>query len=150
MQLGRPNTWQAEDGVAEEPAAEEPAAEEPAAEEPAAEEPAAEEPAAEEPAAEEPAAEEAAAEEPAASAPEAEAPVAEEPEEQAPGTLARITDSVKSYYDHSVNTATGYLDNIRGLKLEEKAKNMYDDTTRAVTTYFGIMQDQVYHIFYTQ
>lgn len=31
-------------------------------------------------------------------------------------------DTLKSYYDQGVNTASGYLDSIKGLKLEEKAK----------------------------
>ena len=39
-----------------------------------------------------------------------------------PGTLSKISDTIKSYYDDSVNTASGYMDNIRGLKLEEKVK----------------------------
>ncbi|XP_046892568.1 apolipoprotein C-II [Hypomesus transpacificus] len=66
------------------------------------------------------------------------------------GTLSKISTSVKSYYDSSIDTASGYLDSLRGLKLEEKAKNLYEDTTRAMKTYSGILQDQVYHIFYPQ
>lgn len=42
--------------------------------------------------------------------------------EEEPGTLTKIADKVKTFYDSSVNTASGYLDSIRGLKLEEKAK----------------------------
>ena len=38
------------------------------------------------------------------------------------GTLTKITDTIKSYYDGSVNTASGYVDDIRGMKLEEKVK----------------------------
>ncbi|XP_026173152.1 apolipoprotein C-II [Mastacembelus armatus] len=64
------------------------------------------------------------------------------------GTLSKITDTVKSYYDTAVNTASEYLESIKGLKLEEKAKDLYTDTSSAVSTYFGIMQDQIYHIFY--
>ncbi|XP_062321667.1 apolipoprotein C-II [Osmerus eperlanus] len=66
------------------------------------------------------------------------------------GTLSKISTSVKSYYSHSIDTASGYLESLRGLKLEEKAKNLYEDTTRALKTYSGILQDQVYHIFYAQ
>ena len=29
-------------------------------------------------------------------------------------------------------------------------RNLYEDTTRAMKTYSGILQDQVYHIFYPQ
>merc|ERR1739838_582193 len=86
---------------------------------------------------------------------EAEAPVeevvAEAPVEEVPveaGTMTKMTNAVKYYYSSTVDTATGYLDSIRGLKLEEKAKNMYDDTSRAMTTYAGIMQDQMYHLFW--
>ena len=42
-------------------------------------------------------------------------------EEQVQGTLSKITGTVKSYYDTAVDTASGYLDDIMGLKLEEKA-----------------------------
>lgn len=38
------------------------------------------------------------------------------------GTVAKITDTVKSYYDSAVNTASGYLESIKGMKLEEKAQ----------------------------
>ncbi|XP_028280357.1 apolipoprotein C-II [Parambassis ranga] len=70
--------------------------------------------------------------------------------EEEEGTLTKITGTIKSYYDGAVNTATGYLDSIKGLKLEEKAKNIYDDTTNVVTTYASIVHDQLYHIFYSQ
>ncbi|XP_068592491.1 apolipoprotein C-II [Cebidichthys violaceus] len=69
-------------------------------------------------------------------------------EEEEQGTLTRITESIKSYYDNAVNTASGYLENIKGLKLEEKAQNLYTDTTTVMSTYAGIAQDQLYHIFY--
>ncbi|XP_072316050.1 apolipoprotein C-II [Eucyclogobius newberryi] len=68
--------------------------------------------------------------------------------EEEQGTLTKMTDAFKSYYNDAVNTASGYLDNIRGLKLEEKAKNLYEETTKAVSTYSGIVHDQVYYIFY--
>ncbi|XP_051263182.1 apolipoprotein C-II [Dicentrarchus labrax] len=65
------------------------------------------------------------------------------------GTLAKITGTFRSYYDGAVNTASGYLESIKGLKLEEKAKNLYTDTTTVVSTYAGILNDQIYHIFYS-
>ncbi|KAK5861893.1 hypothetical protein PBY51_017332 [Eleginops maclovinus] len=64
------------------------------------------------------------------------------------GTLTKLTDAVKSYYAGAVNTASEYLENIKGLKLEEKAKNLYSETTNIMSTYSGIMQDQMYYIFY--
>ncbi|XP_034409844.1 apolipoprotein C-II [Cyclopterus lumpus] len=64
------------------------------------------------------------------------------------GTLTKISDTIKSYYANAVNTASGYLDDIKGLKLEEKAVNLYTDTTTVIGTYAGIAQDQLYHIFY--
>lgn len=68
--------------------------------------------------------------------------------EEEPGTLTKISDTVKSYYDSAVNTASGYLEDIKGLKLEEKAVNLYTDTTTVMSTYAGIAHDQLYHIFY--
>merc|ERR1739838_1072968 len=69
--------------------------------------------------------------------------VAEAPEEEvvaeAPGTMTKMTNAVKYYYASSVDTATGYLD---------KAKNLYEDTSRAMTTYAGIMKDQTYHLLW--
>lgn len=38
------------------------------------------------------------------------------------GTVTRITDAFRSYYNKAVDTASGYLEKIRGLKIEEKAK----------------------------
>ncbi|KAK5891933.1 hypothetical protein CesoFtcFv8_012362 [Champsocephalus esox] len=68
--------------------------------------------------------------------------------EDTEGTMAKFTDSVKAYYSGAVNTASEYLEKIKGLKLEEKAKNLYTETTNVVTTYAGIMQDQIYHSMY--
>lgn len=42
--------------------------------------------------------------------------------EEEQGALSKIADKFKSFYDSSVNTASGYLESIKGLKLEEKAK----------------------------
>lgn len=38
------------------------------------------------------------------------------------GTLSRIADTFRSYYSKAVNTASGYLEGIKSLKLEERAK----------------------------
>ncbi|XP_037309113.2 apolipoprotein C-II [Pungitius pungitius] len=70
--------------------------------------------------------------------------------EEEAGALSKITGTFRSYYDTAVNAASGYLDTIKGLKLEEKAKNIYSDTTTVVSTYAGIAHDQLYHIFYQQ
>ncbi|XP_070768556.1 apolipoprotein C-II [Enoplosus armatus] len=70
--------------------------------------------------------------------------------EEEQGTLSKFTDSFRSYYDSAINSASEYLDGIKGLKLEEKAKSLYTDTTTVVSTYAGIVQDQIYHIFYSQ
>uniref|UniRef100_A0A667XW51 Apolipoprotein C-II n=1 Tax=Myripristis murdjan TaxID=586833 RepID=A0A667XW51_9TELE len=70
------------------------------------------------------------------------------PEEQ--GTLAKITDFIKFYYNQSVDTVSEYVENIKGFNIEEKAMNLYEETTQAAGTYFGIAQDQLYHIFNPQ
>ncbi|XP_072250032.1 apolipoprotein C-II [Leuresthes tenuis] len=70
--------------------------------------------------------------------------------EEEEGTLSKITEAVKSYYDGAIGTVSGYMESIKGLKLEEKAKNLYTDTSTVVSTYAGIMQDQLYHIFYKE
>ncbi|CAB1334019.1 unnamed protein product, partial [Coregonus sp. 'balchen'] len=99
--------------------------------------------------AEERAAEEAVIEEPAPVADVAEAAeVVEAAAALEQGTLGKLASAIKNYYETSVNTATGWLENIKGLKLQEKAKNAYIDTTTAVSTYSGILQDQVYHILH--
>merc|ERR1739838_848589 len=77
----------------------------------------------------------------------AEAPAEEVVAEEA-GTMTKMTNAVKYYYSGSVDTATSYLDSIRGLKLEEKAMNLYEDTSSAMATYAGIMKDQTYHLFW--
>uniref|UniRef100_A0A672YEN0 Apolipoprotein C-II n=1 Tax=Sphaeramia orbicularis TaxID=375764 RepID=A0A672YEN0_9TELE len=70
--------------------------------------------------------------------------------EEERGTLTRFTDGVKYYYNEAVNTASGYLESIKGLKIEEKATNFYKDVAEVVSTYGGIAQDQAYHILYGQ
>ncbi|XP_059195648.1 apolipoprotein C-II [Centropristis striata] len=64
------------------------------------------------------------------------------------GTMTKITDTVKNAYASAVDTVSGYVESIKGLKLEEKIKNVYSETTSIMGTYAGIMQDQMYHIFY--
>ncbi|XP_018931198.1 apolipoprotein C-II-like [Cyprinus carpio] len=70
--------------------------------------------------------------------------------EEEKGTIATVVDTLKSYYDQSVDTASGYVETIKGYKLNEKAKNLYEDTVRAVSTYAGIFNDQLYHMWYPQ
>ncbi|XP_076136054.1 apolipoprotein C-II-like [Alosa pseudoharengus] len=70
--------------------------------------------------------------------------------EEEEGTVATVLVTLKSYYDKGITSASGYLDSIKGMKLEEKAKNLFGETTAAVKTYAGIMQDQLYHMFGSQ
>ncbi|XP_048116027.1 apolipoprotein C-II-like [Alosa alosa] len=78
------------------------------------------------------------------------APAPAEEEAVKQGTAARVMNTLRSYYDQTLNTASGYLEDIRELKLEEKAKNLYVETTTAVRTYAGVMQDQLYHMVGSQ
>ncbi|KAM9309105.1 apolipoprotein C-II [Pholidichthys leucotaenia] len=71
-------------------------------------------------------------------------------EEEEEGTMTRITHAVKTYYSRAMDTANGYLETIKGMKLDEKAKNLYQDTANIISTYFNIAQDQAYHILYPQ
>ncbi|XP_039974256.1 apolipoprotein C-II [Xiphias gladius] len=66
--------------------------------------------------------------------------------EEEQGNLTKI----RSLYDSTLSSATDYMNSIRGLKLEEKAMNLYADTSKAIKTYAGIFHDQLYHIFYNQ
>ncbi|KAF6716574.1 Apolipoprotein C-II [Oryzias melastigma] len=68
--------------------------------------------------------------------------------EEEEGSFTKMTGKIKSYYSSAVDTVSGYVDSIKGLKLEEKAKNLYSDTTNIVSTYAGILQDQLYHFFH--
>ncbi|XP_052473561.1 apolipoprotein C-II [Carassius gibelio] len=70
--------------------------------------------------------------------------------EEEKGTIATVVDTLKSYYDQSIDTASGYVETIKGYKPYEKAKNLYADTVQAVSTYAGIFNDQLYHILYPQ
>ncbi|XP_073704041.1 apolipoprotein C-II isoform X2 [Garra rufa] len=69
--------------------------------------------------------------------------------EEEKGTIATVVDTLRSYYDTSVDTASGYVETLKGYKLDEKAKSLYKDTVRAVSTYAGIFNDQLYHILYS-
>ncbi|XP_036393853.1 apolipoprotein C-II [Megalops cyprinoides] len=139
-------------GVPEEVVAEEAAAEvheevvAEAHEEVAPEEPAPEEPVPEEPVPEEPVAEVA----PEEHAPEAVPDVVAPEEPEGPGPFTMAFDAIRHAWDTSVDTAHGWLETVRGLKLEEKAKSLYEDTANAVTTYSGILHDQMYHLIYSQ
>ncbi len=42
--------------------------------------------------------------------------------EEEKGTIATVVDTLKSYYDQSIDTAGGYVETIKGYKLKEKAK----------------------------
>ncbi|XP_028986300.1 apolipoprotein C-II [Betta splendens] len=66
------------------------------------------------------------------------------------GALSKMADTVKSYYDSAVSTAGDYVESIKNLRLDEKAKKLYTDTATVVSTYTGIAQDQIYHILYPQ
>lgn len=66
------------------------------------------------------------------------------------GTVAKITDTFRSYYNKAVDTASGYLEKIRDLKIEEKATNLYTETKSVVMTYAEILHDQLYHAMYAQ
>ncbi|KAL1259440.1 hypothetical protein QQF64_010017 [Cirrhinus molitorella] len=70
--------------------------------------------------------------------------------EEEKGTIATVVDTLRSYYDSSIDTASGYVETIKGYKLDEKAKSLYQDTVRAVSTYAGIFNDQLYHMLYQQ
>ncbi|XP_034029416.1 apolipoprotein C-II [Thalassophryne amazonica] len=73
-----------------------------------------------------------------------------EEEEEQEGTLSVITGTLKSYYNSAVNTASGYVKNIKDMQLDKQAIKAYEDTTSAAKIYFGIMQDQLYHFFLPQ
>ncbi|KAK2903087.1 hypothetical protein Q8A67_007800 [Cirrhinus molitorella] len=62
----------------------------------------------------------------------------------------KLDEKAKSYYDSSIDAASGYVETIKGYKLDEKAKSLYQDTVRAVSTYAGIFNDQLYHMLYQQ
>merc|ERR1712112_683655 len=64
------------------------------------------------------------------------------------GPVTRVTDTIKQYYASTVDTANSYMESIQGLKLEEKAKNLYDGTVEAASTYTGIIYAQIYHRVY--
>ncbi|XP_068616513.1 apolipoprotein C-II [Brachionichthys hirsutus] len=66
------------------------------------------------------------------------------------GILTTVTNSVKSYYESAIDTITDYGDSIKSLKIEEKAQNFYEELTTVMSTYLGIMQDQIYHSFSSQ
>lgn len=42
--------------------------------------------------------------------------------EEGEGTVSTVLDKLKSYYDQGITAASGYLESIKGMKLEEKAK----------------------------
>ncbi|KAJ8388872.1 hypothetical protein AAFF_G00126280 [Aldrovandia affinis] len=75
----------------------------------------------------------------------------EHPEEhEAAGPLTVVTEAVRAAWEKSVDTATSFIESVKGWRLEEKAKSLYDETANAVNTYSGILQDQVYHLIYAQ
>jgi len=71
-------------------------------------------------------------------------------EDEPAGPVTQITDGIKHYYSQTVDTANSYIESIQGLQLEQKAKNLYDETVKAANTYYGIIYDQLYHVFYPQ
>uniref|UniRef100_A0A4W4FYZ0 Apolipoprotein C-II n=1 Tax=Electrophorus electricus TaxID=8005 RepID=A0A4W4FYZ0_ELEEL len=70
-------------------------------------------------------------------------------EEKETGTVDTVIETLKSYYDHSMETISGYMENIKGFQLDEK-ESVTIETTTAARTYAGIFQDQLYHMVYPQ
>ncbi|XP_015191898.1 apolipoprotein C-II [Lepisosteus oculatus] len=70
--------------------------------------------------------------------------------QEATDPLKTVSDTLWSYYDHTMKTASGWVDQAKSWKLDDKARNAYEETSKAVTTYAGILKDQVYHILFTQ
>ncbi|XP_054637957.1 apolipoprotein C-II [Dunckerocampus dactyliophorus] len=66
------------------------------------------------------------------------------------GTLTMISNTIKSYYNNMVNMASDCLESLKALQLKEKVNNLYTETTTILSTYNGIVQDQLYHFFYSQ
>lgn len=50
-------------------------------------------------------------------------------QEEEKGPVTSVLDKLRTYYDYSVNVASSYVDTIKDLKLDEKAKwvNLYHD-----------------------
>ncbi|KAM9488422.1 apolipoprotein C-II [Clarias gariepinus] len=69
-------------------------------------------------------------------------------EEEQNGPVTYLLDQLRGYYDYSLKVAGSVVESIKELKLEEKAKNVYSETTGAARTYLGIAQDQLYHMVY--
>uniref|UniRef100_A0A3Q2YRQ0 Apolipoprotein C-II n=1 Tax=Hippocampus comes TaxID=109280 RepID=A0A3Q2YRQ0_HIPCM len=63
------------------------------------------------------------------------------------GPLTTFCNTIKSYYSEAVDTITDYVETVKGLKLEEKVKNFYTETTTILSTYNSILQDQLYYLF---
>ncbi|XP_060726815.1 apolipoprotein C-II [Tachysurus vachellii] len=70
-------------------------------------------------------------------------------DEEEKGPVTALIDKLRNYYDYSLGVAGSYVDTIKDLKLDEKAKNLYEETTGAARTYAGIFQDQLYHMIYS-
>ncbi|XP_049587808.1 apolipoprotein C-II [Syngnathus scovelli] len=68
-------------------------------------------------------------------------------EDEEQGTLTMFSNTIKSYYSDAVNTISDYVETIKGLKVEEKVRNLYAETTTILSTYNSIVQDQLYHLF---
>uniref|UniRef100_A0A3Q1GEK9 Apolipoprotein C-II n=2 Tax=Acanthochromis polyacanthus TaxID=80966 RepID=A0A3Q1GEK9_9TELE len=71
-------------------------------------------------------------------------------QEEEEGSLGKIASTIKSYYSSAVDTASDYIDSIKGLKVKENVSNLYNQAAEIVSTYSGIVQDQVYHRLYLQ
>ncbi|XP_061676703.1 apolipoprotein C-II [Syngnathoides biaculeatus] len=68
--------------------------------------------------------------------------------EEEPGPFSMFTNTIKSYYSNMVDKINDCMDTIKGLKIDEKIKNLYTETSTIFVTYNGILQDQLYHVVY--
>ncbi|KAL4657708.1 apolipoprotein C-II-like [Arapaima gigas] len=62
--------------------------------------------------------------------------------------FSTVTNTLWSVWEKSIDTANSWMENLKSLKLDEKAKNMFHETTKAMTTYSGIVHDQMYYLLY--
>ncbi|KAK6469752.1 apolipoprotein C-II-like isoform X1 [Huso huso] len=56
-----------------------------------------------------------------------------------------VTDTLWDYWGKGTALASGWIEDVKSWKVDEKVRNLYTESATAIETYTGILKDQIYH-----
>ncbi|XP_041082140.1 apolipoprotein C-II [Polyodon spathula] len=56
-----------------------------------------------------------------------------------------LTDTLWDYWSKGTVLASGWIEDVKSWKVDEKVRTLYTESAAAIGTYTGILKDQLYH-----